>query len=76
MNEAVLPENASDDRIVYIKSVDVAELRDVPELESAPDGTTVYTVHLADGRRVAIVGDRDAAFVGARQYNMTPVSVH
>ena len=76
MNEVVLPENASEDRIVYIKSVDVAELRDVPELEAAPDGTTVYAVHLADGRRVAIVGDRAAAFHGARQYNMTPVSVH
>ncbi|MGB0919984.1 MAG: DUF1150 family protein [Alphaproteobacteria bacterium] len=66
----------TDEKLVYIKPVDVAALRDVPELADTPDGTTVYSVHLADGRRVALMGDRDAAFVGARQYDMTPVDVH
>lgn len=65
-----------EDRLVYIKPVDVASLRDVPELEDAPDGTLVYSVHMADGRRVALVADRAAAFVGARQFDMEPVDVH
>ncbi len=71
-NTVTLPE----DRLVYIKPMDVADLRDVPELADTPAGTKVYAVHLADGRRVALVGDRAAAFVGARQFDMQPVDVH
>ena len=37
---------------------------------------TLYSVHDADGERLALVGDRELAFAAARQYEMTPVSVH
>jgi len=37
---------------------------------------TLYSVHDEDGERLALVGDRDLAFAAARQYEMTPVSVH
>lgn len=62
-----------DQRIVYVKPTDSSL---VPGLDGVPAGTTVYTVHLADGTPVAVVGDRQTAFVAARQYNMEPVSLH
>ncbi len=37
---------------------------------------TLYSVHDEDGERLALVGDRELAFAAARQYEMTPVSVH
>ncbi|PJA60546.1 MAG: DUF1150 domain-containing protein, partial [Rhodobacterales bacterium CG_4_9_14_3_um_filter_71_31] len=36
----------------------------------------LYAIHDASGARLALVGDRDLAFVVARQNEMTPVSVH
>lgn len=36
----------------------------------------LYSVHDEDGERLALVGDRDLAFAAARQYEMTPLSVH
>jgi hypothetical protein len=40
------------------------------------DDAILYSVHDEDGERLALVGDRDLAFAAARQYEMTPVSVH
>ena len=39
-------------------------------------GATLYSVHDEDGERLALVGDRELAFAAARQYEMTPLSVH
>jgi hypothetical protein len=41
-----------------------------------PEDATLYSVHTADGERIALVGDRDLAFAAARQHEMNPVSVH
>lgn len=62
-------------RIVYVRLVDVdslpAELR-----EQVGEVKTLYAVHDADGERLALVRDRDMAFVLARQNDLAPVSVH
>ena len=61
--------------IVYVRLVAVAELPD--EVRAQIDGLeTVYSVHRADGERLALVADRDLAFLLARQHDFAPVSVH
>ncbi len=61
--------------IVYVRPVAVAELPD--EVRAQIDGLeTVYSVHRADGERLALVADRDLAFHLARQHDFAPVSVH
>lgn len=62
------------DRIVYIRTIDTA---DIPEARAS--GITaehLYAIHDARGNRLAVLTDRAAAFVVARQHAMTPVSVH
>ncbi len=41
-----------------------------------PDDTTLYSVHAADGERIALVGDLELAFAAAKQQEMNPVNVH
>ncbi|WP_163847026.1 DUF1150 family protein [Pseudooceanicola aestuarii] len=60
---------------VYIRAVDVADLPE--ELrEQVPGATQLYAVHNAEGERLALVKDRDLAFVLARQNDLAPVTVH
>lgn len=61
--------------IVYVRPVKVADL---PEdlREQAAGIETLYAVHSAEGERLALVRDRNLAFVLARQNDMTPVAVH
>ena len=68
-----LPE--SDDRIVYVRSVAVEDLP--AEVRSQAIGLSeIYAVHNADGERLALVKDRQMAFILARQNDLAPVSVH
>jgi len=65
----------SEDRIVYVREVAVKDLpeevqREVGELEK------LYAVHSAEGTRLALVRDRNMAFVLARQNDFAPVTVH
>ena len=65
----------SEDRIVYVRSVLVAELPQ--DVQSEADGATeLYAVHRADGERLALVKDRQLAFILARQNDYAPVNVH
>lgn len=65
----------NEDRIVYVRSVLVADLPE--EVQSQMDGLkTLYAVHNADGERLALVKDRSLAFVLARQNDLAPVTVH
>lgn len=60
---------------VYVRPVDVTSLPD--EIQAQVDGTdTLYAVHGPDGERLALVTDRQMAFVLARQNDLSPVSVH
>lgn len=61
--------------IVYIRPVAVADLPD--DVREQADGLeTLYAIGNEDGQQLALVKDRDLAFVVARQNDMTPVSVH
>ncbi|WP_375264680.1 DUF1150 family protein [Planktotalea sp.] len=66
---------SSDERIVYVRSVDVTDLP--VEMQKQAEGTEqLYAVHSEDGARLAIVADRDLAFVLARQNDYAPHAVH
>lgn len=60
---------------VYIRAVDVSDLPD--DLQDQIDGLTqLYALHNVAGDRLALVRDRNLAFIVARQNDMAPVSVH
>ncbi|MCB1343652.1 MAG: DUF1150 family protein [Pseudooceanicola sp.] len=61
--------------IVYVKPVQVADLPDALK-EQAGELELIYAVHDADGQQLALVADRQLAFVLARQHDYAPVNVH
>lgn len=64
-----------DERTVYVRPVNVSELpADVQQQANGVD--QIYAVHTTDGERVALVKDRDLAFILARQNDYAPVNVH
>jgi hypothetical protein len=66
--------DAPGNRIVYIRPIDTAG---VPEaVKSGVTAPTIYAIHDASGNRLAVIADRDAAFLVARQHEMTPVYAH
>jgi len=63
--------------IVYVRRVDVADLPDDIRAEAEGAGLTqLYAIGNEDGEQLALVRDRELAFVVARQNDMKPVSVH
>jgi hypothetical protein len=40
------------------------------------DGAARYAIHAADGTQMAVVANRDVAFMMVRQNDLDPVSVH
>ncbi len=67
--------NDEADRIVYIKAVDVTDLPQAVQAE-AGDYDHLYAVHDSAGQQLALVADRNMAFVLARQNDFSPVTVH
>ena len=63
------------DNIVYIRAVDVADLP-IEVQEQAQGAAQLYAVCKSDGERLALVKDRNLAFILARQNDLTPVTVH
>ena len=69
-------------RLVYVRPVTVADVADelgdeeTDVVVDLPDDAVLYSVHAANGERIALVGDRAIAFAAARQHEMNPVSVH
>ena len=69
-------------KLVYIRTVVARDVMDDLRDEDGEvsfdveDDAVLYSVHSAEGERIALVGDRDLAFAAARQYEMNPVSVH
>ena len=67
--------------VVYVRPVRAADI-----LASTPSGRIegfeldpdqiLYAVHRADGERLAILGDRNAAMAAAVAHELAPVSVH
>ena len=63
------------ERIAYVRQIAVCDLPEDLRLK-APGIDTLYAVCDAGGARLALVKDRDLAFVLARQNDFAPVSVH
>lgn len=64
-----------EDRTVYIRPVSTIDLPE--DVRSQIEGMDhVYSVNTAMGERIALVKDRNLAFVLARQHDLAPVSVH
>ena len=67
--------------LVYVREVAAREvIAETPSDDlqgfSIDPQSTLYAVHRADGARLAVLSDRDAAFAAAVAYDMAPVSVH
>ncbi len=64
--------------LVYVREVPAAEvLAETPLPGAEPeDGAIWYAVHAADGERLAVLDDREAAFAAAIGHDLKPVSVH
>ncbi|MEL6206424.1 MAG: DUF1150 family protein [Pseudomonadota bacterium] len=61
--------------IVYIRPVAVKDLPQ--EVRDQAEGIeNLYAVHAESGERLALVKDRELAFVLARQNDLAPVNVH
>ncbi|TPE51334.1 DUF1150 family protein [Amaricoccus solimangrovi] len=65
----------SPNRIVYVRSVKTSELPESIQAQ-APGLDHVYSINAPDGSVLALVSDRQQAFVVARQNELSPVSVH
>lgn len=66
---------ASDDRIVYVRPVSVSNLPDHvrDELGNIDE---IYALHSSKGERIALVAEREMAFLLARENDWSPVGVH
>ena len=63
------------DRMVYVKSVLVSDLPS--EVQNQVDGVKeLFAVHDADGKQLALVGDRRLALALARQHDYSPQPLH
>ncbi|ABS61812.1 protein of unknown function DUF1150 [Parvibaculum lavamentivorans DS-1] len=63
--------------VVYVREVLAGELAgEIGSELDVPADTRLFAVHAANGVRMAVLDDRDAAFAGARQYDLEPLSVH
>ena len=61
--------------IVYVRPVAVKDLPD--EVQAQAGGIeNLYAVHAESGERLALVRNRELAFMLARQNDMAPVHVH
>ncbi|WP_164658299.1 DUF1150 family protein [Tropicibacter sp. Alg240-R139] len=67
--------NEDSGRIVYVKTVVVADLPDQIRAE-AGDHEQLYAVHDEEGQQLALVADRKLAFMLAREHDFAPVAVH
>ncbi len=75
MEKADTTEEQETHQIVYVRPVDAADLPEELQTE-ARDLEDLHAVHAPDGKRLALVRDRELAFRLARQNNFAPVSVH
>jgi hypothetical protein len=63
--------------IVYVREVLAGDIEsEIGEEMNLPADMRLFAVHAANGVRMAVLDNRDAAFAGARQYDLEPVSVH
>ena len=75
MNVEAFQDSDKKDRIVYVRPV-MAEDRPSELRDQIEEGEILYAVHKSDGERLALVKDRQMAFMLARQNDLSPVAVH
>lgn len=68
-------------QLVYVREVTGREVLAETPVEAVQGfdidpASTLYAVHRADGARLAVLSDRDAAFAAALAHELAPVSVH
>ncbi|MGQ0741674.1 MAG: DUF1150 family protein [Alphaproteobacteria bacterium] len=66
-------------RLAYIKPMGAAEayaLRIVPDDMDLPKDFTLYAIHAADGTRLAVMENWEAAYGAALENELVPVSLH
>ena len=67
--------------LVYVRPIKASEIlantpsAQIQSFELDPD-QTLYAVHRADGERLAVLTDKDAAMAAALAHELAPVSVH
>lgn len=67
--------------LVYVRPVKASEvfgdtpIEAIQGVDLEPD-QTLYAVHRADGERLAVMTDRNAAVAAALAHELAPVSVH
>lgn len=75
MNEPFEFDAPTGDRIVYVRPVQVADLpADVRARAAGRD--VIWAVYDKDGGRLALVAERQMAFLLARANDLSPVSLH
>ena len=67
--------------LVYVRPIKASEILDANPMTGDEGFTldpdqTLYAVHRADGERLAVLTDRDAAMAAALAHELAPVSVH
>lgn len=72
---SIAPDAWGKQKIVYIREVAVGDLPKEVQ-EQARGLTTLYAIGGPDGQQLALVRNRELAFVVARQNDMQPLSVH
>lgn len=65
----------AENRIVYVRSVDVGDLPSEMQ-DQVGDASEVYAIYAVDGQCLAFVKNRALAFAVARTNDFAPVSVH
>lgn len=75
MNEQVDFAPDMGERIVYVRPVQVSELPADVRARAA-GRAVIWAVHDQDGGRLALVAERQMAFLLARQNDLSPVSLH
>ncbi|ABD56266.1 DUF1150 domain-containing protein [Jannaschia sp. CCS1] len=75
MTDADSTTQTSDRKIVYIREVAVDDLPQEVQ-EQAQGLKTLFAIGGPDGEQLALVRNRELAFVVARQNDMQPLSVH
>jgi hypothetical protein len=65
--------------VVYVREIAAAELKGegiIPVDSPIPPMKKFFALCTPDGRRVAVLDNRDLAFAAAREHELVPVSVH
>ncbi len=75
MNTKYAMSQMDQDNLVYVRAIDASELPEDVQ-EELQGLKTVYAVCNAEGDQIALVKERDMAFVLARQNDLAPVTVH